>query len=53
LSFSWDTFGIERMIKDKIVCSDFLACNIYTDLPFGAQNFNLLGWKLLLLFKNK
>jgi hypothetical protein len=41
LSFSWDTFGIERMIGDKMVCSGFLGYNIDTDLSFKEQNFNI------------
>jgi len=41
LYFSWDVFGIERMIGDKIVYLGFLGYNIDTDLPFMAQNFNL------------
>ena len=40
-SFSWDTFGIKRMIGDKIIHSGFLGYNIDIDLPFMAQNFNL------------
>jgi len=41
LSFSWDTFVIERIIRDKIVCSGFLSYSIDIDLPFKAPNFNL------------
>jgi hypothetical protein len=41
LSFSWDTFGIERMIGDKMICLSFLGYSIDNVLPFGAQNFNL------------
>jgi hypothetical protein len=29
LSFSWDTFGIERMIGNNIVHSGFLGYSIY------------------------
>jgi hypothetical protein len=32
--FSWDIFGIERMIGDKMVCSGSLGYNIDTDLSF-------------------
>jgi hypothetical protein len=39
--FSYDTFSIERMIGDKMVCSGFLGYNINTDLPFKVQNFNI------------
>jgi len=41
LSFPCDTFDIERMIEDKIICLSFLDYNIDTDLSFKAQNFNL------------
>jgi hypothetical protein len=41
LSFSWDTFDIERIIGDKMVCSGFLSYNTDIDLPFRAPNFNL------------
>ena len=51
LSFSWDTFGIERMIEDKMVCLGFLGCNIDTDLPFKEQNFNLYVRSFICLFK--
>jgi hypothetical protein len=41
LSFSSDTFDIERMIEDKMIRLGFLGYNIDIDLPFRAQNFNL------------
>ena len=34
--FSRNTFGIERMIADKMVRSSFLGYNIDIDLPFKA-----------------
>ena len=53
LSFPLDTFGIERMIGDKMLCSDFLGCSIDTDLPFREQNFNLWIESFFCLFKKK
>jgi hypothetical protein len=41
LSFQWDTFGMKRMIRDKMIHSDFFCYNINIDFPFRAQNFNL------------
>jgi hypothetical protein len=45
-----DTFGIERMIGDKMVCSGFLGYIIDTDLLFRAQNFNLWVESFFCLF---
>jgi hypothetical protein len=36
LSFSWDTFGIERMIFGQNGSFGVLSYNIDTDLPFKA-----------------
>jgi hypothetical protein len=36
LSFLRDTFGIQRIIEDKMVHLDFLSYNIDIDLPFRA-----------------
>jgi hypothetical protein len=51
LSFLWDTFGIERMIEDKMVRSGFLGYNIDTDLSFKEQNFNIWVESFICLFK--
>jgi len=36
LSFPWNTFGIRRMIEDRMVLSGFLGCSIDTNFPFSA-----------------
>jgi hypothetical protein len=41
LSFLWDTFDIERINGDKIVCSGFLSFSTNIDLPFRAPNYYL------------
>jgi len=53
LSSPLDTFGIERMIGDKMLRSDFLGCSIDTDLSFREQNFNLWIESFFCLFKKK
>jgi hypothetical protein len=41
LSFSWDTFDIERIIGDKMVCSSFLSYSTDIDFSFRAPNYYL------------
>ena len=53
MSFTWDTFSIEKMIGDKMVRSSFLCYNIDTDLPFMTQNSNLWVWGFFYLFRRK
>ena len=53
LPFLWDTFGMKRMIRDKMIHSDFFCYNINIDLLFRAQNFNLRVGGFLLSFKKK
>jgi len=53
LSFPLDTFGIEIMIGDKMLRSDFLGCSIDTYLSFREQNFNLWIESFFCLFKKK
>lgn len=38
--YFWDIFGIEKIIKNKIVFSGFLSYNINIGLLFGIQNFS-------------
>jgi hypothetical protein len=41
LSFPYDTFGIEKMIENKMVHSGFLGYSIDIDLSFRTQIFNI------------
>jgi hypothetical protein len=53
LFFSWDTLGIERIIRNKMVCLGFLSYSTNIDLPFRAPNFNLWVGGFLCHFKKK
>ena len=45
---------MKRMIRDKMIHSDFFCYNINIDFPFRAQNFNLrVGGFLVFSKKNK
>jgi hypothetical protein len=44
---------MKRMIRDKMIHSDFFCYNINIDLLFRAQNFNLRVGGFLLSFKKK
>lgn len=53
LSLPCDTFGIERMIGDKMICLGFFCYNIDTDLLFRTQNFNFEFGAFFYLFQKK
>ena len=48
LSFSWDTFGIEKIIR-TMVRSGFLSYSIYIEFP--SIKFKALYWRIFYLKK--